>query len=194
MPRTAHKFSNSALSPCATRWPVGRHSPIRSCSLQDELKQQRLSPRFSICCNLLRAGLSALVSTHRQTRRRWVLAGVREVIGSSAREKSTADGIARTVGAPISLGTATPSSKETFHGQARRQDCSHQRRHQRYWCGDRQTLSIRRRNGGRYRLQRALGGNRQGSAARDRGGGFGRRRRGRHQSPGRPGQVQTRPH
>src|SRR5258708_3662854 len=40
---------------------VGRHSPIRSCSLQDELKQRR-APRSSICYNLLRAYPGALVS------------------------------------------------------------------------------------------------------------------------------------
>ena len=46
---------------CATPWPVGRHSPIRCCSLQDELKQ-RWAPRSSIRYNLLRADPGALVS------------------------------------------------------------------------------------------------------------------------------------
>jgi NAD(P)-dependent dehydrogenase (short-subunit alcohol dehydrogenase family) len=70
------------------------------------------------------------------------------------------------MGVPISLRHGNPLQSENLHGQAQRQDRSHQRRHQRYRCEDCQTLSIRRRDGGRYRLQRALGGSRQGGAAR----------------------------
>jgi hypothetical protein len=112
----------------------------------------------------------------------------------SPRQTSTAGAIARAMGAPHLSGTATYSSQETFHGQARRQDRSHQRRHHRYRCGDRQALSIRRRDGSRYRLQRALGRSRQGGTAQDRGASLGRRQRGRYQSIGRSGQDQTRPH
>ena len=71
-------------------------------------------------------------------------------------------------GLPSLWGNPLQSGKPP-HGQARREDRSHQRRHQRYRCRDRQTLSIRRRDGSRYRLKRALGGSRQGGAARDRG-------------------------
>jgi len=47
-------------------------------------------------------------TTHRQVRSRRVLAGVREVIGGSPRQKSAAGAIARAIRAPISLGHGNP--------------------------------------------------------------------------------------